>query len=543
MRHLLAASLLVLSASVLAGEPPRVSAAVDVPVTSVDVVVTKSGSERVTGLTKADFEVIQGGASREIANFSEITSTGSAALSPRRILIAVDNTALAIANRKPYIAAARDFVERGLLPTDEVLVATFTVAPVIKQQWTRDRAAVLRALDQIAGEVPVGRAELQRRRVRQELQGTLSNDAAGAAVPRGSSVSFDALTASVRNYASIAMQETTGTLSSLSRLLRLFPRKPERKLLIIAGEGLSLRPGADMFEYLESVRSEIASGGGGGSATMRRTAQTAAPLTDASEFNVAPIVRNVAADARKLGVVVYTVRPGSSTNSSGNVESISVDTNSSDFAQSAGDAGGYQLLAQQTGGLALIGAAPALAFKQISADLAQSYSLGFRPEGAGDEPVTVRTKAGQVRFAVVSGAMSAEEQVEELVMANHTTPPASNDLNVTLLADPAVPENGKRRLPLKVLIPVRSLTFASEGNEAVGGFDVYISAGDAKGNASDPTKQSHAIRWPAEAVPHLIEKSVTFAVDVVMEKGRTQLSVGVIDITSKKTGFAVIAIP
>lgn len=532
-----------LSAFAVAAQEATNSATIDVPVTSLDLVVTDAKGAHVTGLAKDDLEIVEGGQAREITNFAEVRSADAAARAGRRILILFDNVTLTLANRKLFAAAARDFVETSLQARDRVLVASLTTDATVRQPWTSDRAAVLAMIDTIAKEAPVGRAEVQRRRLEQEIRNTRTGDAIAASGSRGSNVSFDAMSTAVRNYSAASMQESTQIVHAVGGALRFFDRTPGRKVMLIAGEGLPVRPGADMWEYLESIRMDITSGSG--SAALRRSAQAAVPLTEASQFDLAPTIRGVALAARRSGVVIYPLNPGRNEKAAGGAENQEFVNTTAEFATTAGQAGGYQLLARDSGGLAFTGMKPALAFAQIARDLDGAYSVGYRSSEAPKVgALTVRSKSGhRVRFTVAGGTLSPEEAISELVSAHHTSQPVANDLGITLSADPAVQDQKKRRVAVKVQIPVKNLKFDREGNEAVGGFNVFISPGDSKGNASEPIRQSQQLRWPADAVAYLAEKNVTFAVDVMLEAGRDQISIGVQDVKSNRTGFARIAVP
>lgn len=524
-----------------AQQQPSTSAAIDVPVTNLTVVVTDGKGNAVTGLKAEDLEVTVNGQPRPITNFSEI-GIGPSVMTPRQIMFVFDNTSLTMPSRKPFIAAARAFARESLLPTDKVMVVALSQKPEIRLDWTTDRDELDHVFGAVEIEATTGRAELQRRRTEQELRSTLTGDQIGASSVRGSSTSFDALTTTVRNYAQVSMFEASQTAGSLSAALNWFDRAADRKVVVMAGGGLPVRPGADMWQYLETLRGDVSTGGG--SAAMKRSARNATPLNESSEFNLAPMLREIGSSAKRRGIVIYALNPGNSENAAGGVENQRSIDLSSDFEKVAGAGGGYQLIAAATGGLAFNGTRPAVALPVIGRDLRNGYSLGFRP-AASDKPemAVVRAKSGSnVRTFLGAMPVSPEEMVEQTVIANHLVAPAANAMKIALAADPAVADGAKRRVPLKVMIPVKSLKFATEGSEVVGGFNVYISTGDSRGNASDVNRQTQQLRWPADALPHLMEKSVTFAVDVVLEEGRDQISVGVLDPRSQASGFERIAI-
>ena len=50
-------------------------------------------------------------------------------------------------------------------------------------------------------------------------------------------------------------------------------------------------------------------------------------------------------------------------------------------------------------------------------------------------------------------------------------------------------------------------------------------------------RQTKEIRWPADAAMHAGDRALTFRVNVVLQPGRSQISVGVIDEKSQEKGF------
>ncbi|HWW60144.1 MAG TPA: hypothetical protein VN181_02145, partial [Thermoanaerobaculia bacterium] len=298
--------------------------------------------------------------------------------------------------------------------------------------------------------------------------------------------------------------------------------------------------GEDMWQYLESMRMQAESGGL--SSGIAQGAKKAMPILEMGDYDLGREIRAMTASAYKRGVVIYPLNPGQ--NEEIEVENTSPRDNTAKFAKVAANMASYQLLARDTGGVAFIGARPAIALSYVSRDLSSYYSIGFR-SSADKEPgkIVVRSKQGhRVRLILSDAPASHEELVADAVVAQHVARSDANDLHIVLQTDPPVADGEKKKVTLKVLIPVKSLKLVREGGDVTGGFNVYISTGDEHGAASDVNKQTHAIRWPADALPHLMEKNVTFAVDIVLEPGRNQISVGVMDQRSEATGYSLAVI-
>src|SRR5258708_2296523 len=79
------------------------------------------------------------------------------------------------------------------------------------------------------------------------------------------------------------------------------------------------------------------------------------------------------------------------------------------------------------------------------------------------------------------------------------------------------------------------------GRSAAGAFN-FIATGDSVGHSSNVTRQTKEIRWPADAVTRAGDKTLTFRVDVVLQPGRSQISVGVMDEKSQEKGFERLSV-
>lgn len=174
-------------------------------------------------------------------------------------------------------------------------------------------------------------------------------------------------------------------------------------------------------------------------------------------------------------------------------------------------------------------------------DLASYYSLTVRADAA--TPIQVKTtRPSYIRTYLASARPLADDVIGDTVLAHHFIAPQSNDLGISLATAPLPADGVRRQVKLQVLVPIRNLSFAREGAEVTGGFDVLTSIGDGKGRFTRVNKQTHAIRWPAAALEQAGQRNITYSFDVSLEPGSTQISVGVVDRRSKKTGFQRIEV-
>lgn len=174
-------------------------------------------------------------------------------------------------------------------------------------------------------------------------------------------------------------------------------------------------------------------------------------------------------------------------------------------------------------------------------DLASYYSLAVRSSNSA--PINIRTtRQYNVRATAIHAPLTVEDAVSDAVIAQHAGTASANDLGIELRAEPEAAAGATRKVKLHVAIPIRNLQLAREGDKVTGGFDVFVSLGDEKGGFSPVTKRTHAISWPPEAQSQAGERVIDYVIDVVMDAGRSRISVGVIDRRSKKTGFQRIEV-
>jgi VWFA-related protein len=521
----------------------QVRETVDVAVTNVDLIVTDAKGKPVRGLTKEEFQLFEGNKAREITNFSEVSAalpaggsiqSGVIQAPSRTVLVLFDNTSLTLANRRRAAEAVKTWLAQ-LRPIDRIAVVTAIPSLQMKQVWTFDSRVAAAAIDQVAGE-STSLVEQQRREVETRIHEIMHR--ALTVGPNEPAPRFDEMTQAVRVYAASLMRDSKALASSIKAVLSYFPPSAQKKVMLVVGEGVQTNPGSDLFQYLNSIKMDIESGAG--PSNLLRGARSASPLTEASEFDLAPILRDVTATAVRGGVLMYAINPGQNEKTGGDVMESRPSDLRAQFATSAGARAGYDLLVRLTGGNAFYGTPPRLALAEISDDLDAYYSLGFRPDPASDPAaaLVVKSKNGyRVRAARAPTAQSADDRMREAVLSHHVAAPMTNDLRIALATDAPVPEGDRRKVHLKVLIPISSLQLDREGEELVGGFVVYVSSGDDHGAATKVNRQEHQIRWPAGKFDSLKGKSITFAVDVMVPTGLNQISVGVIDQRSQQTGF------
>jgi len=524
------------------------AAGVDTAPRTIDVVVTDAGGRHLTGLAQSDFRILEDGKPRDIARFSEQTTAPGAADTqpPRNILLLIDSSSISLAARKTTIAAFKDLVSTRIRPIDKVMVATVQgLGAVLPGVWTSDKEKLLQELAK-AEQASTGNKSFERREVERSIQTELSvdrqatEDAKSNRGPQTNSITFDTLMQTGRHYAETARQRAQAQAGAIGEAIAFLGNGPGKKIAVIAGGGLSARPGSEIFEFLENEREQVLAGAVGGDGAIRG-AQGANPRAEESRYEISDEIRALATSARDRGITIYTIDPENSGSSDSSIERTEMTNGNSEFAGVADMLSGYQILTAMTGGLPI--GARFSAGAEIAKDLDSHYLLTYAQtldEHGRLRKLEVRTtKPGaRLRFGYTGGPATKDAEVKDAVVSNQTAAQLTNDMQISIVKEEPVADGDKRRVKLHVRIPMKSLKFVPSGDQVAAGFAVYIATGDDKGNSSKVDRQAQDLRFPAAQLAQVLDKTIDFNIDVVLGVGKNQVSIGVMDQQSQQTGYA-----
>ena len=575
MKIAVAVALLVAGAAVA-----QESAVIDVQVTNLDVVVTDNKGKRVTGLTKADFEVLENGTSREITNLSEISRSAAAmteTMQPaaRRILLIVDNGSIALSARRKVFDATRATLEKLVVnPSDRIAIASISRSVKERLGWTSDREAALKVIGEMEKDAILPNADLMAFERSLDLVMDIANsmdaglesnpppqsgtgggssgggsggggNTSGGGLGGGGSnraIDFQHLVTQARAYALSATNDTRQTIAALNAAMSAFQSMPGgRKIAIIVGGALPMNAADAPFQKLETVRQQYDRPGVKGMKGMSR----ASTLTQISAFDLGREIDALAQSAKLKGVAIYAVNPEFGDRASASPRSMKPGDQVAEFVAMRGMLDGYGHLATVTGGAAMIGRPALSAVAEIVNDLDSYYSLGYRATGPLDPKtkIVVKVRKGlNARATLSSGAISRDWEVADQVLANHIAEPA-NPLHISVSMDPAVVEGEKKKIPMTIKIPVNSLKLLEDKGEYAVSFAIFISLGDENGTGSDPSRQEQSFRWPANMVEQVKGKTIGFAVSLEASADRDHVSVGVLDQYSGTAGYTRVRLP
>src|SRR5437588_2493121 len=514
----------------------------EAPTAMLAVVVTDSHGKHVPSLTKDDFQLSVGGKPMAVARFSERGTAGQYAGEMRRIVVLFDATTISAGARRQVVESTHAFLARTLRPGD--LVAILAGGPSLRPVtgWTSDLNEIDNALRLVAAETaPPPLADGQaaaEKRIRE-----IATDIQQAGQSNHTFYTFDALMDAARAYAAAGYRDAEQALSVISSAVSLFTPRT-RNVLIVAGGGLPRTPGAGVFQYVETLRGSAQNGAMG--RDLQKGAQASSPMSESSSYDLTPIFNTFGMRAWRRGVVFYAIVPDIASDGSSQIDLQQSSDHLAAFTDAAGRFAGYHLLADETGGVAFVGRSAADALNRIASDLESFYAVGVHPTApiGGKHDVSVRVKNGYaVRVTRGSaGAGTPADEMESRVIANHIMKPTGNNLGISVAAVPGEMEGEKRLVTVDVKIPIRKLKLVADSDGLAGAFTVFIATGDSVGHSSNVTRQTKEIHWPADAVVRAGDKELTFRVNVVLQPGRSQISVGVIDEQSHEKGFERVSV-
>ncbi len=540
MKRLVACVIVILSVvpivfaqetTVMGTTPPREPA-----LAMLALEVTDSRGNHVSSLKKDDFQVAIDGVPVDVRKFSERGAAGTAAGEMRRIAILFDSTTLSSGARRQAADAIHGFLARTLRPGDMAVILSGGQSMRTLTGWTADPKEIGMALQQVSSEssTPLANAQAEaEKRIRE-----IATDIQQAGAAGHTFYTFEALIDAARACAAASYHDSEQSLSIMTSVVGLFTART-RNVLIVVGGGLPRKPGAGVFQYVENLRATAQSGALG--PDLQRGSQRSSPMGESSSYDLTTLFESFGERAWRRGVVFYAISSDIAEDSGGRIEVQQPGDRLAAFTNNIARFAGYDLLAEETGGQSFVGRSAADALKRIDSDLDSFYTVGVHPPEpiAGKRMVSVKVKNGYgLRVTRGSAGLGTiADEMDGRVQANHLLKPTDNSLGISLVAAPPVSDGEKRVVAVDVMIPIRKLKLTPDGSGIAGAFTVFISTGDPFGRFSTVNHQTKEIRWPADAVMRAGNKALTFRVNVVLQPGLSQISVGVIDEKSQEKGF------
>ena len=526
---------LLFSASLLMSIPqttPTASETIDVNVVEVNVVVLDANGRPVTGLTGKDFELFVGGRKRQISNFYAVSNVSpekatqaaaaagvAAEVTPieRRnyVVIVVDNTHLHQKGRKRALDALRRFLEKNVGPATSAMLVTFDDSVTVQQPFTDDRARLTAAIDRIESQpAKANQYESDRRQLIHML-----DDARP-----------DVILIYRQQMEELANREehaTEQTIDAMKEVVRATAGLDGRRTFVYVSDGLPMQPGAEIYQYYDSIRERKL---GTGTARIANRAMGNLTLLDSLRTQLADRFDKLAKEAAVTGMQFFAIDAGGTRG---------FDVTGADPAADAkldwnlirlNAHAPMQLLAEQTGGRAILDENDLdAAFAKVGDDLTTYYSLGFRSDGSMKQEgvsVKVRRPGLTVHAAQSVREHNARERIEQAVRSRLYAREEQNPLGIDLRLSRA----GKETMGVSVRVPVDALSVipGREGESA--GFDVYVAMMDDNMHQS-PMKMVRHVVTPGDSA------EVVQWIYLHAKPGKYKVSFAIVDTLSWQTSY------
>jgi VWFA-related protein len=529
---------------------------VEVRVTNVDVIVTGKDGKPVSGLTRADFEVLEDGVPQEVTNFLEVveppvatlavgvaTAGGSATApvpapgsDPRRRLVTVfiDNAVLQPHRRNQVLPHLSRFMRESIRPGDEVMLTVWSTGLRVTLEPTGDMAAIEAGIEKLAQWTTAGSNAGNEREQFQRDVGNLIDLYANRNPPERPPISQ--VLALARSFSMRRSHEMRQKIEALRSVMSAMRGSEGRKVLVLVTEALTTNPGDESFYYISSIRDQFE---GGQSAPIENEAQA---------FAISGLVEEIANAANSSGVTMYAIDARGLSGGFNDVDASSnVRVGYRTTVVPETSLTTLRAVADLTGGTAFTGTSNwKLAFDTIAADLRTYYSLGYRTNGERRDrmkKVEVRLKKKglnvRVRRQVLERSITSE--MADAVAAQLFRASATNDLAIQAIAGPpSVGHADTVVVPLTITIPTEQLTLVPEAGDLTGAFSVYaafLRSDGAVGHAAQPAQR---FRFPAASLDR--RREITVKLDVSMDARTTGVAIGVMDEMSRVTGFTTVAL-
>jgi VWFA-related protein len=516
---------------------------VTVNVVNVDVYVTdKKTGNRITGLTKNDFELREDGKPMAITNFYAVEggrATGLAAEAqaspaapgePRRpatdhlplpedqrlrLVIYIDNFNIRPFDRNRVMRELRVFLDTKLHRDDQVMLVSYDRSLKVRHGFTSDPTLINAAMTEL--EKHTGEAihlDSERRQVLEQIE-----QAGSAAEAYGQA----------RGYAGSVFNDLEFSIDSLKNLVSSLAGMPGRKAILYVSDGLPMIAGEDVFYAVQN----------------KFKGETSSGLAEMMQYDSSRRFQELTAQANANRVTFYAIDAGGlrvySSNSAENAtagQGVYIDQIDQSNYQSS-----IQMIAEKTGGVAVLNAnTVGKHLDRIAEDFSSYYSLGYMPTHLGDgrfHKVEVKVRKGLVaRYREGYRDKSAEARMSDGTLAALSFQFESNPIGAALEFGRVLPRSdGFFIVPVNVRIPLGKVLLVPHNEAQEARVRVFVAAMDSQGGTSDVQQQSVPIRVPLADVPKIGSKYFVYTLNLLMRGGDQRVAVGVRDDLAGQESF------
>jgi VWFA-related protein len=524
----------------LFAQPKPLIETYEVRVTSIEVVVTDRSGSPIRGLDRSSFRVLEDGVAQEITNFSEVDLASVADpaaetlqepvrpdVAVRHVQIFIDEYSVDPFTREQTLDDLRRTLDLTLTDGDEVSIVRWTRRLKVELPFTRDMGRVFETLERIRAEGAQGATFAQQRR---EAARRIER-----AVDDGPILGYPAAYQDALSQARFYGEELRDNLRTLAEDLKSafssMGGLNGRKVMVFVGENLPRNPGIEMFEIADRAFEPY----------IGRAADSKGQALQRSESLT---IESIARSANANGVSFYAVSSGNVARGKNAAESTPLlGLESVQFLSFNNSADSLQQIAGATGGAtALQTNTLESMLTRLANDLQSYYSIGYRPQDSDDRvrkiSVEVDVPDAVVRTRQAFVSKSSEEELGDRALSCLFRQRCETDFRIAIVKGDVTKKRRNRHIvPVEIRIPMASLTLVPQGEQSVGGFSVHVAALSEKGGLSEVVGKSQRVTVPVKDLPTIGEKYLTWATEILVERGTTSIVVAVADEVSQLIGF------
>jgi VWFA-related protein len=516
----------------------QVNEVIEVRVTEVEVVVVDGHGKPVSGLTKNDFELREGGKPREITNFYAVErgqllreaapapaaatpAPAEAALPapPTHLAFFVDNVHLDLRQRNRVLDAVKRFAEANVSGGVTASLLTYNHDGArVRVPFTSDKTKILAAIDEMEHEsARLTEMVSERRSITRRIDAAVSD-------VRRDPDEVEKIWRAILMYSDGQAHELENSLSAAGDAIRRLSGVPGRKVLVHISSGLPLQPGIELMDYWRQAFG----------------ADPAMVNMQGLQIEKTRSFERLIKFAQANGVIVDTIDAGGIWGSASGVEdaggAASLDTQlTRDNSRQT-----LQLIADETGGRSIINENDFdRALLDIAADTTTYYSLGFHSsDGASDalKKIDVRVKRPGLTVHATKAVRDRtfEERVLDAIQSAFDFPLDINPLGASLeIGALRIDSDGMPAVPVRLTVdPSKLVALPGEGSK-VAHVRCYYEVRDGRGGMSNPRVVDQTIVVDDMTVP----LQITRVAGLRLRRGRYTLSLAVRDLTTNETAY------
>ena len=556
---------------------------IEVELVNVEVRVLDKTGNPVTGLSAADFQVFHDGQAVPISNFTEFRDGsphigGSDGRPPasgqteiatdHHVVVYIDELHLQASHRGDLIEELRKFISDKEIAAENIMIVSQGRMLNIEAPFGSTQADLDETLNKLAKASPGLGSENATQQALEEIQRTWNQsrdsgatgeegsmqipgaslggggiggsggsprDVTGASgalssgnLPPSCNIFRSRVEAILSSWMRARADRIAVTLASLVDSSTYLAALPGAKSLVYLSDALEVVPGQALSNYADTI------------CPSREQNLAMMALGEEIDSSLMALTRHAAANQ----VTIYTIQGGGSQAvSSGTARDRGMRAGSIasfDASRRASDQSGLILLAEETGGRAVLSQNDyEQAFSELRAELLSFYSLAYQPPISDSGPehrIEVRMRDAELVTRHRRGYIekSQNKRFSESLQGALYLGLVDNPLEVKLGAgDFRGGGDGLAVLPLRIVIPVSKVSFVPKGDELMARVVIRVLSRNLENGQVTRSDKSFQVKHESDSEGQWMQ----LPVEVEIESGPHLLAVGVLDQESGLTSL------